>query len=294
MFTIGTSSGVITAKPGLDRETEDTYFLSITATDNGSPQLTAVTGVRIFISDTNDNAPVFSPTVYLTSILESTSPGTEVIPVHATDVDLDQNAKIVYSIIGGDPKNQFQVNAYGMISIKAALDRENISFYTLVVQASDQGIPPQTETVPVNVTILDVNDNSPIFDKAAYSVSVLESVPIGTAFLNVTASDADIGDNARLTYSIVSGNTGDVMAVNPSTSALYTVGKYREWWERETELKNVCVCRLAIWLGIRTQPSLSKIGFTTCKIATLFNSNTMRGAQTSRFLIRISATNLQL
>lgn len=108
-FSIDASSGVISAQPGLDRETEDTYYLSITVKDGGVPPLTAVCGVRVFISDVNDNNPVFSPTLYLTSISESTSPGSDVIPVHAYDVDLGLNAEIEFSIIGGDTETQFQV-----------------------------------------------------------------------------------------------------------------------------------------------------------------------------------------
>ena len=108
-FSIDSSSGVISALPGLDRETKDTYYLSITTQDGGVPPLTAVCGVRVFISDTNDNKPVFSPTLYLTSISEATLPGSDVIPVHASDMDLGVNAEIDFSIIGGDTKTQFQV-----------------------------------------------------------------------------------------------------------------------------------------------------------------------------------------
>ena len=113
-----------------------------------------------------------------------------------------------------------------MISTNKSLDREDIPFYTLIVQASDKGSPPLTETVSVNVTILDVNDNSPVFSENPFTITVSESLPVGSRFLNVTASDADIGDNALLTWSIMSGNTGDVMAIEPSTGRVYNVGKW--------------------------------------------------------------------
>lgn len=89
----------------------------------------------------------------------------------------------------------------------------------------DKGSPPLSETVSVNVTILDINDNTPVFSESIFTVTVSESLPVGSRFLNVTASDADIGDNALLTWSIMSGNTGDVMAIEPSTGKLYNVGK---------------------------------------------------------------------
>lgn len=117
-----------------------------------------------------------------------------------------------------------QVNPSGMIITNKSLDREDIPFYTLIIQASDKGSPPLTETVSVNVTILDVNDNSPVFSESLFTVIVSESLPVGSRFLNVTASDADVGYNALLTWSIMSGNTGDVMAIEPSTGMLYNVG----------------------------------------------------------------------
>lgn len=112
-----------------------------------------------------------------------------------------------------------------MISTNKSLDREDISFYSLVIQASDKGTPPLSETVSVNITILDINDNSPVFTKPSFSVTVPESLRIGSRFLNVTASDADSGDNALLTFSIMSGNIGNVMAIEPSTGTVYNVGE---------------------------------------------------------------------
>lgn len=104
---------MISALSGLDRETKDTYYLSITAQDGGTPPLTGLCAVRVFISDTNDHKPVFSPTLYLTSISEATPTGTEVIPVYAYDMDEGLNAEIVFSIVGGDPRSQFQVRFLG-------------------------------------------------------------------------------------------------------------------------------------------------------------------------------------
>ena len=111
-FSINSTSGVISALPGLDRETKDTYYLSITAQDGGTPPLTGLCAVRVFISDMNDNKPVFSPTLYLTSISEATPLGTDVIPVQASDVDIGVNAEIEFSIVGGDVKTQFQVRLF--------------------------------------------------------------------------------------------------------------------------------------------------------------------------------------
>ena len=106
-----------------------------------------------------------------------------------------------------------QVSSSGMISTNKTLDREDIPFYSLLVQATDKGTPPLTETVKVNITIIDINDNAPQFNQSAFAVTVSESLPTGSRFLNITATDSDIGNNALLTFSIMSGNIGNVMAI---------------------------------------------------------------------------------
>ena len=118
-----------------------------------------------------------------------------------------------------------QVSSSGMISTNKTLDREDIPFYSLLVQATDKGTPPLTETVKVNITIIDINDNAPQFNQSAFVVTVSESLPTGSRFLNITATDADIGYNALLTFSIMSGNIANVMSIDPLTGALYNVGK---------------------------------------------------------------------
>lgn len=196
----------------------------MTARDKGVPSRHAIAGVRVFLSDVNDNKPVFKPTLYMTSILEATSAGSYVIPVHASDIDTGTNAEIFYSIAGGDPKDQFQIDNNGTIRTKRTLDREDIEIYTLVIRASDKGIPVLSETVQVTLTILDVNDNSPIFGKSAYTVAVPEDAGIGTRFLNITATDADKGINAKITYSIISGNVGNKIGIGANTGTLYSTG----------------------------------------------------------------------
>lgn len=197
----------------------------MTARDQGVPSRHAIAGVRIFLSDVNDNKPVFKPTMYITSISEATSAGSDVIPVYASDVDSGVNAEIVYSVAGGDPKDQFEIDNNGTIGTKRTLDREDIEMYTLIIRASDKGSPVHSETVQVNITILDVNDNNPVFGSSAYTVAVPEDTAIGTRFLNITATDADRDLNAKIVYSIVSGNVGSKIGIDANTGTLYSTGK---------------------------------------------------------------------
>ncbi|KAJ7336040.1 Cadherin EGF LAG seven-pass G-type receptor 2 [Desmophyllum pertusum] len=100
------------------------------------------------------------------------------------------------------------------------LDREQASFYRLVITAKDHGTPSLSSTVVVSVTVLDENDNKPAFSLPFYQASVLENTAIQTNILRVVATDPDDGLNGLVTFSIVSGNTKDAFAIDNSTGFL--------------------------------------------------------------------------
>lgn len=66
----------------------------------------------------------------------------------------------------------------------------------------------------VYIEVGDINDNDPVFDPVNYTVSVYENSPMGTLLINVTAKDADSGQNARITYSVTEGDPFSVFAVD--------------------------------------------------------------------------------
>lgn len=87
----------------------------------------------------------------------------------------------------GDPHGDFQLHAStGALSTARSLDRETRSEYTLEVVAMDRGSPALSATVTVEVKVLDVNDNSPVFGKNSYSVEVSEDAAEGTQVLEVS------------------------------------------------------------------------------------------------------------
>ncbi|RMB93086.1 hypothetical protein DUI87_30592 [Hirundo rustica rustica] len=83
-----------------------------------------------------------------------------------------------------------------------ALDREEAAFHELVLRASDGGDPARTGTARIRVTVVDVNDNAPVFSQAEYTVRVPEDVPVGSVLVTVTATDADEGLNGDVKYSL--------------------------------------------------------------------------------------------
>ncbi|KAK7919036.1 hypothetical protein WMY93_010320 [Mugilogobius chulae] len=86
--------------------------------------------------------------------------------------------------------------------LQKPLDREKQSQITLLLTATDGGEPPMSGTMQIYVTVLDANDNAPIFSTPLYRAKILENSPKGTSILSVSASDEDIGSNGKITYSM--------------------------------------------------------------------------------------------
>ena len=94
-----------------------------------------------------------------------------------------------------------------MLALERALDREVQPAYLIAVRASDRGEPHSLSSlVNVTVTVLDVNDNPPVFERRDQLATIPEDVGVGTEVLRVYAASKDIGTNAEITYSIRSGN----------------------------------------------------------------------------------------
>ncbi|XP_026535720.1 protocadherin Fat 3 isoform X2 [Notechis scutatus] len=208
-FHIDSKTGSISVIEALDYEMCKDFFLVIEAKDGGSPALSAVTTVNINVTDVNDNPPRFSQDVYSAVISEDASVGDSLVMLIAEDVDSSPNGQISFSIISGDQNNEFSIDpGLGLIKVKKRLDREQVSGYSLVVQAQDSGNPPLTATVTVNVDISDVNDNSPVFTPANYTAVIQENKPVGTSILQLVVTDKDsLHNGPPFTFAILAGNT---------------------------------------------------------------------------------------
>lgn len=133
-FAINSASGAVTVSLPLDYETTTTYTLEIIASDNGVPSRNDSFFLTVNILDDNDNAPVIVdlPPVNLT---ENVSPGAIIGTIVATDADSGTNAQIIYEIVGGNEAGDFAINrANGILFTAGAIDREEISSYTLTIE----------------------------------------------------------------------------------------------------------------------------------------------------------------
>nr|XP_044988001.1 protocadherin alpha-9 isoform X10 [Jaculus jaculus] len=167
--------------------------------------------VEVEVRDINDNPPVFPSTQKNLYIPESRLPDSRIPLEGASDADVGVNAVLTYRLSPSEhfsldvPPNHEQVEPLGLV-LRKPLDREEAPELHLVLTATDGGKPELTGTVQLLVTVLDANDNAPVFDQSLYTVKLPENVQNGTLVIKVNASDLDEGLNGKITYSF----SGDV------------------------------------------------------------------------------------
>ncbi|XP_028816897.1 protocadherin gamma-A2-like isoform X44 [Denticeps clupeoides] len=163
--------------------------------------------VTVELTDINDNPPYFKIDEMRFKISESAVPGAIFVLEIAEDPDVGMNGLQSYSLHPTDHftlKLQKQTDGSNMVEmvLQKSLDRENKEQMTLVLTALDGGDPQLTGTAQIHVTVLDVNDNAPVFTQKVYKTSITENTAIGTAVIKVSANDADEGSNSKISYSI--------------------------------------------------------------------------------------------
>ncbi|XP_043190636.1 protocadherin-like wing polarity protein stan isoform X2 [Amphibalanus amphitrite] len=231
MFDLDPNSGVVTTSIELDREYMSTHYFKVTVSDSAQPPRTGTTTLQVTVEDANDHAPEFEHKEYEASARESTSIGSTVLTVRATDSDMGANAEMAYSILNPQGANEaFRIDSRtGIIKTRLPLDREEHESYTLQVQATDRAPPAerQSATAQVTIRVLDDNDNYPQFSEKSYSVSVPEDKdwtqsPI---IARISATDGDAGENARIRYALIGGNTQGHFTIDTETGHVSVVGQ---------------------------------------------------------------------
>ncbi|KAM4875296.1 protocadherin alpha-4 isoform 9-T9 [Thomomys bottae] len=162
--------------------------------------------VEVEVRDVNDNPPVF-PSIQKNLFIAESRPLDTRVPLEgASDADIGANALLTYRLSPSEyfslekPSHDYQVKGLGLV-LRKSLDREETPEIFLVLTATDGGKPEQTGTVQLLITVLDANDNAPVFDRTLYTVKLPENVPNGTLVIKVNASDLDEGLNGDVVYS---------------------------------------------------------------------------------------------
>uniref|UniRef100_A0A8C3I3E0 Protocadherin Fat 3 n=1 Tax=Chrysemys picta bellii TaxID=8478 RepID=A0A8C3I3E0_CHRPI len=223
-FTIDGNSGWISTLKDLDHEKNPTFTFAVVASDLGEAfSLSSTTLVSVTVTDINDNAPIFEHEVYRGSVKESDPPGEVVAVLSTWDEDTSEvNRQVSYHITGGNPKGKF---ALGLVQnewkvyVKRPLDREEQDIYFLNITATDGLFVTQAA---VEVTVTDVNDNSPVCDQFAYAALFPEDIPSNKVILKISAKDADIGSNGEIRYSLF-GPGNNKFFLDPESGELKTL-----------------------------------------------------------------------
>ncbi|XP_058460277.1 cadherin-23 [Malaya genurostris] len=229
VFSVDRETGVVRLRQSLDRELQDSVEVIISLTDEGTlgtePNTVSLRR-EIPIRDYNDNTPTFVGRPYSASLSESTKPGSivKISPeIIVTDLDEGMNADVKLSCYLDPTKENddicevFEVRTekiaqgkYGaQIVLRKPLDFETRPSYILTIQAKDGAITnPLKSYATIAITIIDVQDQPPVFINAPYSASIPENTPEGTIVLTINATDGDTGSPRPIVLSLENEQMG--------------------------------------------------------------------------------------
>ncbi|XP_069753894.1 protocadherin alpha-C2-like [Narcine bancroftii] len=187
---------------------------------------------EVEIQDINDNSPFFSQSELRLDIVESTPPGIRLPLQSAQDLDIGTNSVQAYML---SPNDHFKLDVQSIsdgtktvsLVLDNYLDRETQGTHNLLITAVDGGIPQRSASAQIIVTVLDVNDNVPVFDQSFYRVKVMENAKINTLVIRLNATDLDEGTNADIIYSFSSYTPQriiDIFSVGPHTGEVRVKG----------------------------------------------------------------------
>uniref|UniRef100_A0A8C5FSK8 Cadherin domain-containing protein n=1 Tax=Gadus morhua TaxID=8049 RepID=A0A8C5FSK8_GADMO len=241
IFVIDDKTGNIHATKTLDREEQAQYTLTAQAVDRDTNKpLEPPSEFIVKVQDINDNPPEFLHRPYFARVPEMSNVGTSVMQVTATDADdptYGNSARLVYSILQGQP--YFSVESQTGI-IRTALpnmDREARQEYDVVIQAKDMGghMGGLSGTTEVKITLTDVNDNPPKFPQSVYTMSVLEDKVSGEEVGRVKAKDPDQGENGLVSYRLTEGDGLGVFELTTDSQTREAVIKLKKMVDYETK-----------------------------------------------------------
>uniref|UniRef100_A0A8C1Y4W5 Cadherin domain-containing protein n=1 Tax=Cyprinus carpio TaxID=7962 RepID=A0A8C1Y4W5_CYPCA len=187
--------------------------------------------IDVEILDINDHAPVFNRKEINFQISELAVPGARFSLDSAHDPDVGLNTIQRYTLMPTDyfslkEQSRNDGTKYVEMVLQSPLDREREEELKLILTAFDGGSPQKSGTIKIDVTVIDVNDNTPVFSQSVYRVSLPENVAIGTGVLTVRATDKDKGANGEVTYSFSqsSGKDLDLFRIDQNTGEISVNG----------------------------------------------------------------------
>ncbi|MBK9356489.1 MAG: cadherin domain-containing protein [Bacteroidales bacterium] len=210
-FSINPGTGVITVINSSVLSPR-TFYLTVRATDNGSPVLYSQATATIVITTPPNQAPVISNQSF--SVTGNAATGTMIGTVVATDPNAGQT--LSYTITAGNTSNAFALNSSNGNLTVASSTALNPGTYTLTVRATDNGSPSMWSQASITITAVQASNLAPVIANQSFSVN--ENAAYGIQVGTVAATDPNVGQT--LTYSIISGNSNNVFAINTTNGNL--------------------------------------------------------------------------
>uniref|UniRef100_A0A665TWY8 FAT atypical cadherin 3b n=1 Tax=Echeneis naucrates TaxID=173247 RepID=A0A665TWY8_ECHNA len=219
-FQVNPVTGELTLKRAFEVDLSNAeYKLVVVATDGGSPPL--YSEVELPVTVVNKAMPVFDKPFYGVTVREDVDISTSVLCINATS---PEGQSVIFSITDGDPSLQFDIGFdTGVISVIYPLDYESVQYYRLTVKATDTLTGAKSE-VDVDIVVLDVNDNPPLFQNNSFFSVLPENSMIGTTVLQVFAQDQDSEKNSIVSYQILSDiyNSSDYFHIDSNSGLVFT------------------------------------------------------------------------
>ncbi|KAM6148968.1 protocadherin alpha-1 isoform 14-T14 [Erethizon dorsatum] len=205
--------------------------------------------VEVKVEDINDNPPVFRSREQRLFIPENRQLDSRFPIEGAADADIGANALLTYTL---SPNDYFSLEVQASdelskslsLKLRKSLDREETPEFHLLLRATDGGKPELEDTAQLLISVLDINDNTPVFEQALYRVHLLETTANGTLVTTLNASDADGGVNGEVVFSFgndVSPNIQEKFKIEPSSGEIRLIDNldYEETKSYEIQVKAV-------------------------------------------------------
>lgn len=165
----------------------------------------------------------FERSLYVASVPEGKDRGYVVETIKANEAA----SYSLHAVLDARSQAMFHIDTTsGVVTTTTVLDREFMDVHYLRVVAVAR--PSVTASTTLQVNVLDENDHEPLFEQSNYEASLRESVPVGYTVLTVRATDQDIGANAQVDYSILSGDSS-AFGIDAKTGIITT----KTWLDRE-------------------------------------------------------------
>ncbi|XP_071088396.1 protocadherin-11 X-linked-like isoform X1 [Haliotis cracherodii] len=226
-FAIDEKTGIVFANGPIDYETQTQFQFMVEAKDHGNPSLSSLAAVIINILDVNDNYPHISINLApeASHISEGMETGKFIAHVSVSDADVGMNSLVMCSLNDHHfALEKFYENLQNIYKVVLAqrLDHETAATHKVTITCKDQGDPPKSNSTSFIITVMDENDNAPVFSGHSYSGSIIENNSVGEEILQVTANDWDGGENGRVTYSLDSAGK-NYFSIIPDTGIIKAI-----------------------------------------------------------------------